>query len=107
MALARTSQPLRRPGFEPRRLADLCHAAVDRCNLDLVGRVVATEAATGAYATTAVLAALGGASVRVVAADSRHGSAADALDDVCSLARFCGVADRITVFDRRDRPVFD
>ena len=51
----------RRPGFRPARLARLAREAVDTLGLDLRGRTVYTEAATGAYVVTPVLAALAGA----------------------------------------------
>src|SRR5690349_15057622 len=106
MSVTVTNQRRPRPGFEPRRLADLCTAAVVRCHLDLAGRTVVTEAATGAYATTPVLAAVAGGTVRIVAANSAYGSAADAVDEVLSLARLLGVSDRITLVDRHARDVF-
>jgi hypothetical protein len=51
-----------RPGLRPVRLARLVDEAVARCALDLNGAVVVTEAATGSYAVTPVLAARAGAS---------------------------------------------
>jgi hypothetical protein len=80
-------------------------ALIDRqiaaTGLDLSGLNVVTEAATGAYATTAVVAARAGA--RIVHALARntqsHGSAADAAREVLSLAAEAGVADRIRVVD--------
>jgi hypothetical protein len=45
-----------------------------RLNLDLTGKVVLTEAATGAYAVTPVLAALSGARVYAFAKANRYGS---------------------------------
>jgi hypothetical protein len=86
----------RRPGLDPRRLAALMRAAVRRLDLDLEGRVVVTEAATGAYAITPVLAALAGArEVRAVAADSPYGTAADVAADTQRVAGCAGVAGRI------------
>jgi hypothetical protein len=52
-------------------------AAIDRLALDLEGRTVPTEAATGAYAVTPVLAALAGAHVLALGNATRHASAAD------------------------------
>src|SRR5699024_10202131 len=66
---------------------------------DLSGRVVVTEAATGAYACTATIAAAAGAA-RVVARardTRRHGTARDAAEATLGLARAAGVADRIEV----------
>ena len=64
------------PGLDGRRLVRLMTAAIERCQLDLAGQVVLTEAATGAYAVTPVLAALAGAQVCALAAATRlcHGT---------------------------------
>jgi len=71
--------------------------AVERCGLDLEGAAVLTEAATGAYAVTAPIAALAGAQVTALARDSRYGSARDAEDAVMGIARAAGVAERVSV----------
>ena len=73
-----------------RRIADL--------QLDLTGLNVVTEAATGAYACTAVIAAMAGAaSVRAVARDTRrYGSYEDAVTVTLQLAQAGSVAERIS-----------
>ena len=81
---------------------DLLHSIRTRIaalHLDLRGLTVATEAATGAYACTAVIAALAGADrVHAVARDTaRHGSFADAKRATMDLAAAAGVAHRIDV----------
>lgn len=78
-----------------RRLERLCRRAVDVMAIDLAGMRVLTEAATGPFATTAVIAALAGADVRAVTRDSRWGPGQAAIDQVCALAEQCGVAERI------------
>jgi hypothetical protein len=71
---------------------------IDILGLDLAGLSVATEAATGAYACTAVIAALAGARVHAVAREStRYGTYGDALSATLDLAARAGVADRISV----------
>ena len=86
----------RRPGLDPRRLANLMAAAIRRLGLDLSGHAVVTEAATGAYGVTPVIAALAGArDVVAVAGDSRFGTAAEAIAHTGALARAAGVVDRI------------
>ena len=86
----------RRPGLNLRRLVTLMRAAVQRLDLDLTGRAVLTEAATGAYAVTPVLAALAGASrIRALACDSLHGTAAEAVECTQALAAAAGVEHRI------------
>lgn len=67
--------------------------------LDLTGLTVLTEAATGAYAVTAVIAAMAGAAqVHAVARDTkRHGRFEDAAKATIGLAAHAGVAERINV----------
>ena len=86
----------RRPGLDPRRLAGLMRDAVHRLDLDLSGRVVVTEAATGAYAVTPVLAVLAGArEVRAVAAAGRYGTADEVAADVRRVAAYADAGDRL------------
>lgn len=85
----------RRPGLDARRVRRLMLAALHEMDIDLRGRVVITEAATGPYAVTPVLAALAGAEVHAVAGDCRYGSAADAFAYTRDLAAAAGVRDRV------------
>jgi hypothetical protein len=81
-----------RPGVNPRRIATLMRAALDALDLDLDGRWVVTEAATGAYAVTPVLAAMAGAAqVEAIARDTPYGRAEDAVAAVRELAAAVGV----------------
>lgn len=70
--------------------------------LDLDGLNVITEAATGVYACTAVIAALAGARkvTALARGTSRYGTARDAADATLSLARLAGVERRIEVIER-------
>jgi len=87
-----------RPGRSPSRLAMLARRAVADLDLDLGGTTVLTEAATGPYAVTPVLAALAGArEVHAVTAATRHGSVDDVVTQTMDLATRVGVADRISV----------
>jgi len=85
------------PGWTAARVCRLMRQAVARCGLHLSDAAVLTEAATGAYAVTAPIAALAGARVTALARGSRHGTAEEASAAVMSLAAAAGVADRITV----------
>lgn len=68
--------------------------------LDLTGLTVVTEAATGAYACTAVIAALAGAQVRAIARSTRrYGTAIDAAEATLRLAELAGVGARIRVIE--------
>jgi hypothetical protein len=88
--------PDTRPGLNPRRLLRLMNAAIDRCQLDLTGRAVLTEAASGAYVVTPVLAAMAGADVCALAASTAYGSAAELRAITTELAGLAGVRARIT-----------
>ncbi len=66
--------------------------------MNLEGLVVLTEAATGPYQYSPILAALAGASkVYAITADSRYGSKEDVRAQTLETAREWGVADRIEV----------
>ena len=88
----------RRPGLDPRRLASLMLSAVERLDLDLAGRDVVTEAATGAYGVTPVIAALAGArEIHAVARGSRFGTTAEVIGYTQALAAAAGVQQRIEI----------
>ena len=92
----------RRPGFRPARLARLLREAVDALDLDLQGRVIYTEAATGAYVVTPVLASLAGAQ-RVIAMtrSTAYGSVDEVIGQTRALAEILGVWDQITITTER------
>lgn len=90
-----------RPGFSPLRLRTLMQRAVAATRLDLSGLTVLTEAATGAYAVTAVLAAMADARcVYAFTRPTRHGSVADAKQQTLELADAVGVAGRIQILEK-------
>jgi hypothetical protein len=92
------------PGTDVRRLVRLARAAVAEMAVDLDDAVVVTEAATGAYAVTPVLAALAGARhVHAFTRPTRYGSVAEVMRQTRALAVEAGVLDRIEV--RTDRPL--
>jgi hypothetical protein len=68
--------------------------------LDLRGKIVLTEAATGPFAVTASIAAVAGAQVEAVAADSSYGSYAEAAEATREVARNCGVEQKIRIASR-------
>lgn len=91
-----------RPGLDLRRLAALIEAAVERCRLDLTGKVVLTEAACGAYVVTPVLAACGGADrVYAMTRATSHGTIEEVTRQTLELARLAGVRDRIEIVTGR------
>ena len=93
------------PGLDPRRLVRLMAMAVDRCRLDLSGLTVLTEAATGPYVVTPVLAAMAGATVHALGASTSYASAAELAQGTLELARLAGVAERVTVVGSKEPAV--
>jgi len=86
------------PGLNNKRMLHLMRAAVERCRLDLRGAVVLTEAASGAYVVTPVLAAMAGATrVYAMTRDTRYGSVGQVTAATMELARIAECADRIQV----------
>jgi hypothetical protein len=93
-----------RPGLHPRRLGLLMRQAIERCALDLSGRVVLTEAASGAYVVTPVLAAMAGARrVYAVTRSTAFGTAEDVVAQTLELANVVGVAQRLEITTRKSR----
>jgi hypothetical protein len=69
--------------------------------LDLSGLTVLTEAATGSYSVTPVIAALAGARrVYALTRSTRYGSVAEVTEWTNRLALVCGVAERITILEQ-------
>jgi hypothetical protein len=92
-----------RPGLAPPRLLRLARDAIEECRLDLAGAVVLTEAASGPYVVTPVVAAIAGAEhVIAWSKDTRYGSFADVAEATRTLARLAGVEDVITITDKRE-----
>ncbi len=92
------------PGMDAHRLVRLAEASVAAMRIDLGGAVVVTEAATGAYAVTPIIAALAGARrVYGFTRSTAHGSVADVVRQTNDLAVAAGVLDRIEL--RTDRPI--
>lgn len=94
------------PGLNPQRLVRLMQAAIQRCELDLQGAVVLTEAATGAYVVTPVLAATAGAhQVFAVTRSSRYGSVEQVSEQTHQLAELAGVRERIEIVTQKTREI--
>jgi hypothetical protein len=86
------------PGLNTLRLSKLLNEAKSRCRLDLSDAVVLTEAASGAYSATPVLAAMAGAKkVFAVARSSPFGSVEDVTRHVIEVAQASGVPGIIEV----------
>src|SRR5436190_23028524 len=82
------------------RLQRLCVAAIQELSLDLTGARVLTEAASGSFVVTPLLAALAGGQVDAVARDSKYGRAEDIIASIKELAVAWRMADRINFHTR-------
>lgn len=86
--------------FRANRLAQ---SAIQKFSLSLRGLNIFTEAASGYFMFTSIIAALAGAQkVYALAKDSRHGKAADICDATMFLARHLKIEDRIEILFSRD-----
>jgi hypothetical protein len=101
-------ETLRRAGIRnPTRLAGLVRAIVDRLELNLAGLVVLTEAASGPYVVTPILAALGGAArVLALTGDSAYGTAETVLMQTRALETLVGTRLSVDVQARRSLDLF-
>lgn len=92
--------------FPSARALRLSRDAIARYELDLDGLVVLTEAATGYYRLTPVIAAMAGAEeVVAVARNTPFGSADEAREQVLDLGTTAGVLERLTVTTTSARDV--
>ena len=85
-----------------KRVEKLIGDAIDTYDLDLSGLTVFTEAASGNYVVTPLIAALAGSDQTfAITRDSRYGKAIDVRNFTLELAQRWGVGDRIEViFDK-------
>jgi len=80
-------------------------AAIDRCSLDLSGLTVLTEAASGAYVVTPVLAAMAGAEVYALAAGTAYASSEEIQHLTVELARVGAVQGRVHLMCSKDHRI--
>jgi len=73
--------------------------SIQRLNLDLKGKVVLTEAATGAYVVTPIIAALAGAEVYAFTKNTKYGSVEEVRQLVSSVAHQFDTRLAINVID--------
>ncbi len=92
---------------EAAAMARSIRSRIDICELDLAGSVVATETATGAYASTAAAAVEAGAEVWAMAAGSPYGTIRDAERDVRILLDALGSASMLTVVTDKEEIPFE
>jgi hypothetical protein len=96
-----------RPGLNPHRLVSLMRQAIERCDLQLQNAIVLTEAATGAYAVTPVLAAMSGAEkVFALTHSSRYGTVEQVKAETLQLAEIAGVSKCIEFITEKKQDIF-
>ena len=101
-----TEPTLRDPGLYQHRLIHLIRDSIIRCHLDLSGFTILTEAASGPYAVTPILAAMAGASrVYAVTKSTSYGSVDEIEAATYQLAATVGVADRIVITTEKSREI--
>jgi hypothetical protein len=95
-----------RPGLDPSRLVHLMQQAILRCNLQLQQATVLTEAATGAYIVTPVIAAMAGAeNVFALTQSSRYGTVEQVQAQTQQLAEMAGVSQRIQYITEKSQAI--
>lgn len=91
-----------RPGLNPQRLVTLMQNAIERCNLQLRDKIVLTEAATGAYLVTPILAAMAGAEkVFAITRNSHYGTLEQVRAQTQQLAEVAGVSRCIEIMTQK------
>ncbi len=80
-------------------MVEKIQASIKKFNLNLEKKIVLTEAASGNYVVTSVIAALAGAIVYAVVRESRYASIIEVKKQTYNLATKFGVEDKITIFD--------
>lgn len=92
------------------RLARQIKDSFNKFQLDLIDKTVLTEAATGNFVCTPILAALAGARVYAIAKDSKFGSGSEVICEVMSVAKELDVENQITIiqsFEEIDLGIID
>ncbi len=96
-----------RPAAVSRRLCSLIRRQISFLDLNLSGITVLTEAASGPYAVTPIIASLAGAA-RVIALtrDSSHATADGVIAQTRALEALCGVAVPADIYTERSASLF-
>jgi hypothetical protein len=89
----------------PFRVKELINQTIKTFNLKLTNLVVFTEAASGNYIVTPIIAAMAGAKVYAIAQDSIYGKAKDIEKCIYEFAQLCNVQDKIEVVFEKNREI--
>jgi hypothetical protein len=79
------------------RQARLIKDSFNKFQINLQGKIILTEAATGNFVCTSILAAIAGARVFAIAKDSKFGSVSQIRNEVMSLAKELDIENKITI----------
>ena len=94
------------PGFNSKRLLSLIKKSIAECNLQLNDLIVLTEAATGAYIVTPIIAAMAGAKkIYAITQDTRYGSAEEVREQTTKLAQLGQVSDQIEFISTKTQDI--
>lgn len=89
-----------------KRYHKLIKKSFDKFRPNLSGRLVLTEAATGNYVCTPILAAMAGAEVYALAKNSKYGSIQEIIQQINDVAEEFGLKDKIhIILDREEAPL--
>ncbi len=101
-------ETLRKGGIaNPTRLVKLINNAITFLRLDLSGLTVLTEAASGPYVATPVIAAVAGAKhVLALTSDSDYASAEVVIAQTRALEALCGVEGSVDIYTERSPDLF-
>ncbi len=91
----------------PRRAVSLIRDTIAALELDLSGLTVLTEAASGAYVVTPIIAAMAGAArVIAITRDSRFATAAEVVRQTRALEQLAGLKERVEIHTARNLELF-
>ncbi len=79
------------------------YSSIEKFDLDLKGLNVLTEAATGNYSVTSIIAAIAGANVFAYSEESRYGTFEEVKKQTYFLAERCNVQERVEVLDSLEK----
>lgn len=85
-----------------RNLPGLIKESFEKFNINLTGKTVLTEAATGNYVCTPVLAAMAGAKVYAIAKNSKYGSVDQICKELFLIANFLNIDKQISIITGLD-----
>ncbi|OGC04157.1 hypothetical protein A2276_06050 [candidate division WOR-1 bacterium RIFOXYA12_FULL_43_27] len=93
---------------EVEQLKTLISKTIEQLKLDLTGLTIVTEAASGNFIVTPMIAALAGAKkVIALTKDSQYGTAADVQKSTQELARELGINNTISIYSDRKKEYFE